>query len=72
MLITELIVIRMKNIEIFGVVIFKRLFFGNQREEKKSISGILMNELIYDETDCNERIHKLFIDPVVTEMMLNY
>ena len=31
----------MKNIEILGVVIFKRLFFGNQRGEKKSISGNL-------------------------------
>ena len=29
---------RMKNIEILGVVFFKRLFFGNQRGEKKSIS----------------------------------
>ena len=29
--------IRMKNIEILGVVIFKRLFFGNQRGKKKSI-----------------------------------
>ena len=26
---------RMKNIEILGVVIFKRLFFGYQREKKK-------------------------------------
>jgi len=25
----------MKNIEILGVVIFKRLFFGNQRGENK-------------------------------------
>ena len=30
--------IRMKNIEILGVIIFKILFFGNQRGEKKSIS----------------------------------
>ena len=31
---------RIKNIEILGVIIFKRLFFENQRGEKKSISRI--------------------------------
>ena len=30
-----------KNIEIFGVVIFKILFFFNQRGEKKSISDVI-------------------------------
>ena len=46
-------IIRMKNIEILGVVIFKRLFFGNQRVEKKSITGRIFVLYIIKHRQCS-------------------
>ena len=47
--------LRIKNIyiEIVGVVIFKRLFFGNQRGEKKSILGRIFVLYIIKHNRCN-------------------
>ena len=45
--------VRMKNIKILGVVIFKRLFFGNKRGEKKSISGSIFVLYIIKHGQCN-------------------